>query len=280
MSNNKKKFSLEDINFMKENYKLGEQYLADKFNTTRKTIRKYKKLYNLPKNRDGRKKGVDLSYMHKALKLKYPNGTRKGSKCSIETINKIKLNHADFSGEKHPMWGKHHKPESIIKMIKNHKGMLGKHQSEQMKEKYRIKRINWNFPKKDSSIEIKIQNFLKLLGINFLAHYHISEIKRAYQCDIFISPNIIIECDGDYWHGNTNNPKFKILNDSQIKQRKKDLIRDIELRERGYIVIRLWERDIRKMNLSKFKEILDNLNELNRGYFQDKNNSELAKVVK
>ncbi|KKK75810.1 hypothetical protein LCGC14_2869970, partial [marine sediment metagenome] len=55
------------------------------------------------------------------------------------------------------------------------------------------------YPIKDSSIEIIIQNFLKLLHIEFITHYYISEITHSYQCDILIpSKKIIIEADGSY----------------------------------------------------------------------------------
>ena len=62
-------------------------------------------------------------------------------------------------------------------------------------------------PFKDTSIEVKIQNFLSLLHLEFMTHKYISEITHKYRCDIFIpeqegiSQKIIIECDGCYWHG-------------------------------------------------------------------------------
>ena len=62
-------------------------------------------------------------------------------------------------------------------------------------------RKNIMLPVKDTSIELKIQNYLKELGITFFTHQYIKEIEHGYQCDIFIpSMNLVIECDGDYWH--------------------------------------------------------------------------------
>jgi len=93
-----------------------------------------------------------------------------------------------------------------------------------------------------STIEIKIQNFLMELKIPFFTHHYIKEINHPYQCDIFIpSLNMVIECDGDYWH------KYPIGNEI-------DHIRTSELIKNGFKVLRLWENEIKIMNLEKFKE--------------------------
>ena len=118
---------------------------------------------------------------------------------------------------------------------------------------------NWNSPKKiefakerrakqilpikDTSIEIKIQNFLKELGIEFFTHQYM-HIEHGYQCDILIpSMNLVIECDGIYWH------KYPVGNDI-------DHIRTKELIEKGFKVLRLWEFEIKKMDLNGFNNIL------------------------
>ena len=99
---------------------------------------------------------------------------------------------------------------------------------------------------KDTSIELIIQDFLKQLKIPFEKHKFMP-IKHRYLCDIFVpSLNLVIECDGDYWH---NYPKGT----------KNDLYRNDELSLLGYGILRLWERDIRLMDLKSFKEILNSL---------------------
>ena len=106
-------------------------------------------------------------------------------------------------------------------------------------------RANQIIPFKDSSIEIKIQNFLKELNIEFFTHQYRKEIEHGYQCDIFIpSMNLVIECDGNYWH-------------SYPTGREIDHIRTKELLEKGFKVLRLWEIEIKEMNLEKFKERLE-----------------------
>jgi very-short-patch-repair endonuclease len=96
-------------------------------------------------------------------------------------------------------------------------------------------------PVKDTTIEIKIQSFLKQSNIDFFTHQFITEIKHGYQCDILIpSLNMVIECDGDYWH------KYPTGTEN-------DKIRTKELLEKGFKVLRLWEHEIRLMDLDEFR---------------------------
>jgi len=122
------------------------------------------------------------------------------------------------------------------------------------------------FPVKDSSIELKIQNFLSLLHIEYFTHKYM-KIEHGYQCDILIpkqetegviiSQKTIIECDGDYFHMNPN--KFK-ANDKCFKKGmtakekwKLDNSRTKELIEKGFKVIRLWEHEIKVMELNDLR---------------------------
>jgi len=123
---------------------------------------------------------------------------------------------------------------------------------EKWRKAVRESRAKQIIPMRNSSIEVKIQNFLKSLHIEFLAHYYISNINHKYQCDIFIpSKNLIIETDGCYWHGcKTCNKKISTF---QLEQIEEDKIRTKELLKKGYNVIRLWEHDIKKMELNDFE---------------------------
>ena len=53
--------------------------------------------------------------------------------------------------------------------------------------------------------------------------------------------NLIIECDGNYWH------KYPV-------GREIDNLRTNELIDKGFKVLRLWESDIKKMNFKDFIE--------------------------
>ncbi len=143
--------------------------------------------------------------------------------------------------------GMRHSEESKRKMSKSLKGnvsyMKGKKHTEEAKEKMRIARAKQILPVKDTKIEVKIQNFLEQLGIEYFTHKYM-KIEHGYQCDILIpSMNLVIECDGDYWH------KYPV-------GLEKDHIRTKELIEKGFKVLRLWEREIKAMSIIQFKEVL------------------------
>lgn len=121
----------------------------------------------------------------------------------------------------------------------------------------REKRAKQIFPKKDTSIELKIQNYLRQLGITFATHKRM-EIKYAYPCDIFIPVmNLIIECDGDYWHCNTKIYDFRKMKQSIKEQVQLDFERTAQLEEQGYRVIRLWGSEINKMTIEEFKQRIE-----------------------
>lgn len=106
-------------------------------------------------------------------------------------------------------------------------------------------------PYRDTSIEVKIQNFLKLLRIEFFTHVYMT-IEHAYRCDIHIpSLNLIIECDGDYWHGYSVKYPNPSLN--QRAQIDIDKLRTLELLDKGFRIIRLWEHEIKSMNIVEFE---------------------------
>lgn len=87
-------------------------------------------------------------------------------------------------------------------------------------------RLNIIIPKKDTSIEIKLQDELKKKAIEFRTHEPI-----LGQPDIFIPPNVCIFADGDYWHKYPNGT-----------ERDKEVTEGLE--KQGFIVIRLWEHEI------------------------------------
>lgn len=234
-------------------------------------------------NRISNKKGKsyeDIYGKERAFEIK--NKISKSEKGRIRTEDellkqsKTMKNRFDIGNLKINSWNRGLTKETDERVKKNarkiSKSLMGKKLSKEHRNKLKIwklgrnkynsewarkisnSRINIICPIKDTSIEVKIQNFLKELKIEFLTH-HYMHIEHGYQCDIFIpSKNLVIECDGDYWHGNINNPRYKILNKFQLEQLEEDKIRTKELIEKGFKVLRLWESEIRNMDLDKFKE--------------------------
>ena len=122
---------------------------------------------------------------------------------------------------------------------------VGKHTNITL-QKIKVARSKQVFPIKDSSIEVKIQNYLIKLGIEFYTHQYIKDIDHAYQCDVYIPiqegipRETIIECFGNYWH---NYPLGRDI----------DIQRCNELRKKGYRVLVFWENEINLMELNDFQ---------------------------
>jgi len=161
------------------------------------------------------------------------------------------------AGKNHPRYGKKHSVEERLKI------------SNSLKKRYKDgdlispltilrKSGKLKVPYKDTSIEVKIQKFLKQLGIEFVAHQCIKDIKYGYQCDIFIpkqegiNQKTVIECDGDYWHGNLEIYSIDKMRQGTKEQRCLDYERTAQLEEAGFRVIRLWEHEIKEMDINKF----------------------------
>ena len=165
-----------------------------------------------------------------------------------------------FSGEvKRKISEAHKKAYAEGRIISWNKGKTGIY-SEETKRKIGLaskeRRVNLILPIKDTKIEIKIQNFLKQLSIEFFTHQYMP-IEHGYQSDILIpSLNLIIECDGDAFHFNPQkyNKDYRMFkNGMTAEQRwKLDADRTKELIDKGFKVLRLWESDINKMNLNDF----------------------------
>ncbi|MEK6878882.1 MAG: DUF559 domain-containing protein [Nanoarchaeota archaeon] len=158
-------------------------------------------------------------------------------------INKVKMrkyavNEVWSSGDEKRMF------ETRLKMSNIKKSKMTEEKRKRLREVALKARINQGKNKGPSSIEIIVHNYLNNLKIL----YKKQEPIYGFLIDIFMpSLNLIIECDGDYWH-------------SLPKTIEKDNRRDLILSKNNYNLLRLKESDIRN---GKYKEQLTNkLNEL------------------
>ena len=190
-------------------------------------------------------------------------GVKKGTKLSEAHKDKIRdAQKRNYLSGKIKLPCNIGKPHTINWNKNISKSMKGKTKSGIHKKRIKEARAKQIFPIKDTKIEIKIQDFLTLLKIEFMTHKYM-KIEHGYQCDILIpiqkgiTQKIIIEVDGCYWHGcKICNKNIRELNEFQNKQIEEDKIRTKELLEQGFKVLRLWEHDINKMSLEDFKECL------------------------
>lgn len=97
-----------------------------------------------------------------------------------------------------------------------------------------------HYTHQDTSIERKIRKALREMKLKFEKQYVVTKITKT---DFYVpSLNLIIMCDGDYWH---NLPGRKEKDEQKTKA----------MLNRGYKVLRLTEKEINS-NLEKCKEAI------------------------
>jgi G:T-mismatch repair DNA endonuclease (very short patch repair protein) len=96
---------------------------------------------------------------------------------------------------------------------------------------------------RDTSIERKVQKILFDNDIDFIKHWKI----EGYEYDIYLPKlNVLIECDGDYWHG--KDIQDTELNEVQKNTRENDLIKNKIAKENNIKLFRFWGSEIEDKN--------------------------------
>lgn len=148
-----------------------------------------------------------------------------------------------FLTENNPM----HNPKSKAKI----KRFYEKHPEAAKERSERIVKARQKQQRdKPTKLELEMFSYLDDLGVEYKS-YIIIKPKFVVDCQI---GNLILEADGDYWHGH---PRFEPLTKRQLGQQKRDRARDKYLTTCGYAVERIWESD---MSLETIKGILQNHN--------------------
>jgi len=134
-----------------------------------------------------------------------------------EQISKTRIERGVAKGEKNGMFGKTHTSEAI-KNIMSHRPM--------------------------NKLEKIVADELDKVGIPYYFQYFITEngICKSYDFKIK-EKNIILEVDGDFWHGNPNTKSHHININKTVLN---DKLKDEMALKRGIKVIRLWESCIKK----------------------------------
>ena len=134
-----------------------------------------------------------------------------------EKISKIRIERGVAKGEKNGMYGKTHTPDTIKKIFSH---------------------------RKMNNLEKMIADELDKASISYYFQYFIVDngICKSYDFKIMGKP-IIIEVDGDFWHGNPNQANhYKNVD----VVRANDIIKTEMATAKGLHVVRLWESDIKK----------------------------------
>lgn len=111
---------------------------------------------------------------------------------------------------------------------------------------------------KSTSIENKIEKILKQNNIDYVRKYRVS-INDSYKEYDFYLPqlNLLIECDGDFWHTNPkifNEPIYEV----QKINKENDLIKTKLAKNKKFKLVRYWESFI---NTNEFEKLfLEDLN--------------------
>lgn len=159
--------------------------------------------------------------------------SRKGENNPVHRIKNRELVNRKISAgllksEKHKLAMK-----SKVRSSKLRLSSLGRQASEVTKQKCRINALNTleklRKNNKVSKIEKIVEKLLIQNKFNFVSQQRLLNITKA---DFFIpDKNIVIYCDGDYWH---SLPDY-IKRDRRINKK---------LLENGYKVLRFWEKEI------------------------------------
>lgn len=107
-------------------------------------------------------------------------------------------------------------------------------------------------PYKDTEPELKMKEILTSLNIPFEHQFRVEGISHSFDFHV-LNTNILIEVDGNYWHCN---PKvFKKLSKIQKQWKRQDIKINKLAKEKDFILIRFWEKDILNNEKNVRKEL-------------------------
>lgn len=105
-----------------------------------------------------------------------------------------------------------------------------------------------------SSTEIEMEKILNELEIKNKPSFVIENKVFDF---ILLDYQILIECDGDFWHTNSSMPKFqKKLTDVQKNNIKNDYYKNILAQKNNFFLIRFWEEEIKNAKYIVITKIL------------------------
>lgn len=110
-------------------------------------------------------------------------------------------------------------------------------------------RIKQNKSKKPTSIEVLGAKILDSLGVKYEQQKSIND---KFTVDVYIKDfNTVIQFDGSYWHGHPSKIRNGIIDKRQKFRIARDISQDEYMKKCGIHVIRFWDFEINKENVTK-----------------------------
>jgi very-short-patch-repair endonuclease len=208
---------------------------------------------------------------------------QKGKFVSIITKNKMRISAPNRMGNKNPMFGKKsairgkkwedfrskksikkqkkqlkkgnfkgykHKEESKIKIgnsVRGKKnGFYGRKHTTKTKNKIREKVVKQYQKGKTKGVGTSIERIMEEMLHELRVAYSKQFRVKFWLFDFYLPMhNIMIECDGDYWHANPLFYKRKNLNATQRKNVGNDKRKNSYLKKNKVPLLRFWENDLK-----------------------------------
>jgi len=115
--------------------------------------------------------------------------------------------------------------------------------------------FNHLIKKRSTKIEEKIKTILTNNSIEFKKNFftRCGSGKNEFRIyDFYLKEyNLLIEADGDYWHGNPKFYKKSVLNKTQNKNIKNDIFKNELAIKKGFNIVRFWENEINDVDFER-----------------------------
>lgn len=85
-------------------------------------------------------------------------------------------------------------------------------------------------------------------------------IGGKFTVDVFVPPSLVVQWDGEYWHGHPSQMPF---DERQIKRMNLDKSQDAYMRKCGYKILRFWSREVYEAPEIVKEKIMEALNDNN-----------------
>jgi len=194
----------------------------------------------------------------------HQEATRQGM-ASLDMKTIVKTNRRSYAGENHPSYGMERTPEWREKISRANKGKLkGKSWDEIMgPERAAIRRVENSEAMIDTNVRLlnDRSSDLERYVAECLPEFQRNQKIGKWVVDL-VHPDvkIIIEVNGDYWHGN---PKV-YSSDTYIngigmtvgEKNAADAYRNDQLRQMGYDVVVLWESDLKDRSPAEVRRMV------------------------